>query len=87
VARILKEHPVLVRLEIAGHTDSRGAHDYNVQLSQDRAEAVRRYLVEKGVEPSRLVAKGYGPDQPIDTNDTVAGRQKNRRTEFHSVSE
>jgi outer membrane protein OmpA-like peptidoglycan-associated protein len=87
VARILKEHPELTRLEISGHTDSRGAREYNIQLSQDRAEAVRRYLVEKGVESSRLVAKGYGPDQPIDTNDTAEGRQKNRRTEFHSVSE
>jgi OOP family OmpA-OmpF porin len=87
VARILKEHPELVRLEIAGHTDSRGARDYNIQLSQDRAEAVRKYLINKGVDASRLVAKGYGPDQPIDTNDTAEGRQKNRRTEFHSVSE
>ena len=87
VARILKEHPELTRLEISGHTDSRGARDYNIKLSQDRAEAVRRYLVEKGVEAGRLVAKGYGPDQPIDTNDTAEGRQKNRRTEFHSVSE
>jgi OOP family OmpA-OmpF porin len=48
---------------------------------------VRRFLIERGVEPNRLEAKGYGPDQPIDTNDTAAGRQKNRRTEFESVSE
>ncbi len=87
VSKILKEHPELIRLEIGGHTDNRGAHDYNVQLSQDRAEAVRRFLIERGVEASRLQAKGYGPDQPIDTNDTAAGRQKNRRTEFKSVSE
>jgi OOP family OmpA-OmpF porin len=87
VAKILKEHPELVRLRIAGHTDNRGARDYNIQLSQDRAEAVRRFLIDRGVEPSRLEAKGYGPDQPIATNDTAAGRQQNRRTEFESVSE
>jgi len=87
VAKILKEHPELVRLEISGHTDSRGARDYNLQLSQDRAAAVRRYLIQRGVDPDRLVAKGYGPDQPIASNDDAAGRQQNRRTEFHSVSE
>jgi OOP family OmpA-OmpF porin len=87
VAKILKEHPELLKLEISGHTDNRGARDYNIQLSQDRAAAVRRFLIERGVEAGRLEAKGYGPDQPIDTNDTAAGRQKNRRTEFHSVSE
>jgi outer membrane protein OmpA-like peptidoglycan-associated protein len=85
VARILKEHPELTRLRISGHTDNRGAHDYNVQLSQDRAEAVRRFLIQRGVEPGRLEAKGYGPDQPIDTNATSEGRQRNRRTEFISI--
>ena len=87
VASILLKHPELKRLEIGGHTDSRGGRDYNIQLSQDRAEAVRRYLIDKGVEPGRLTAKGYGPDKPIDTNATAEGRQKNRRTEFQSVSE
>jgi OmpA-OmpF porin, OOP family len=87
VTKILKEHPELTRLRISGPTDNRGPHDYNVQLSQDRAEAVRRFLVDRGVEPGRLEAKGYGPDQPIATNDTSAGRQQNRRTEFISVSE
>jgi outer membrane protein OmpA-like peptidoglycan-associated protein len=87
VVKILKEHPELTRLQIGGHTDSRGGHAYNVQLSQDRAEAVRRFLIERGVEPGRLEAKGYGPDQPIDTNTTAAGRQKNRRTEFISIDE
>ena len=87
VASILLKHPELKRLEIGGHTDSRGGRDYNIQLSEDRAEAVRRYLIDKGVEPGRLTAKGYGPDKPIDTNGTAEGRQKNRRTEFQSVSE
>jgi outer membrane protein OmpA-like peptidoglycan-associated protein len=87
VAKILKAHPELTKLRIGGHTDNRGAHDYNVKLSQDRAEAVRRFLVDRGVEPGRLEAKGYGPDVPIATNDTAAGRQLNRRTEFESVNE
>ena len=85
MAKILKEHPELVRLRIGGHTDNRGAREYNIKLSQARAEAVRRYLVERGVEPGRLEAKGYGPDQPIASNDDAEGRQKNRRTEFISV--
>jgi OOP family OmpA-OmpF porin len=87
VVKILEEHPELTRLRIGGHTDSRGPRDYNVKLSRDRAESVRRFLIERGVEPSRLEAQGYGPDQPIDTNETAAGRQKNRRTEFISISE
>ena len=87
VASILKAHPELTRLRIAGHTDNRGARDYNIKLSQDRAEAVRRFLIERGVEASRLEAKGYGPDRPIASNDDAAGRQQNRRTEFESVDE
>jgi outer membrane protein OmpA-like peptidoglycan-associated protein len=87
VVGILKAHPELTRLRIAGHTDNRGARDYNIKLSQDRAEAVRRFLIERGVEASRLEAKGYGPDRPIASNDDAAGRQQNRRTEFESVDE
>jgi OmpA-OmpF porin, OOP family len=87
VARILKDHPELVRLRISGHTDDRGQRAYNITLSQDRAQAVRRFLIERGVESSRLDAKGYGPDQPIATNADEAGRQKNRRVEFVSVDE
>ncbi len=48
---------------------------------------MRRFLLERGVDPSRLEAKGYGPDKPINTNETAAGHQKNRRTEFISISE
>lgn len=87
VASILQAHPELVRLRIAGHTDNRGARDYNIKLSQERAEAVRRFLIERGIEASRLESKGYGPDQPIASNDDAVGRQKNRRTEFESVNE
>ncbi|MBK0382976.1 OmpA family protein [Pedobacter sp. SD-b] len=69
-------------LKLAGHTDSQGSDSYNMKLSKDRAEAVKAYLVSKGVNPSRVEATGYGETQPIDTNKTAAGRQNNRRVEF-----
>jgi len=71
-----------VRLEIAGHTDSRGSAAYNEGLSERRAESVRRYLVERGVSASQLSARGLGESSPIDTNDTPDGRQRNRRVEL-----
>ena len=76
----LKQNP-RVHLELAGHTDSRGSHEYNIVLSQRRARAVFDYLVNKGINPNRLTYVGYGPDRPIATNDTDAGRALNRRTE------
>ena len=57
----------------------------NVTLSQRRAAAVLEWLVDKGIERNRLVSQGLGPDKPIDDNDTEAGRQNNRRVEFHIV--
>jgi OOP family OmpA-OmpF porin len=69
-------------LKLAGHTDSQGSDAYNLKLSKDRAEAIKAYLVSKGVNSSRIEATGYGESQPIDTNDTAAGRQNNRRVEF-----
>jgi OmpA-OmpF porin, OOP family len=69
------------RFEIAGHTDNKGSDDSNRTLSQKRAESVKNYLVKKGINPSRLQAKGYGPTQPVADNSTEEGRQKNRRTE------
>ncbi len=85
VAKVLLDHPSM-RVEIQGHTDSRGSRRYNKRLSQRRAEAVRRYLIRKGVDPGRLIARGYGEDRPIATNRTAAGREKNRRVEFHILS-
>ena len=69
-------------VEVQGHTDSTGKYEFNQQLSNDRANAVRDYLIAKGVPFERLTAKGYGPDVPIADNNTKAGRQKNRRVEF-----
>ncbi len=83
VARTLNGNPDLTLIEVAGHTDNQGKTDSNVKLSQARAEAVVRYLVEKGkVDPRRFVAVGYGPNVPVDTNSTTAGRANNRRVEF-----
>lgn len=71
-----------VKVEVAGHTDSRGSDEYNVNLSQRRAEAVRNYLISKGIAADRLTAKGYGESQPVADNATDEGRFKNRRVEL-----
>ena len=81
VARSLADWPE-VRVEIGGHTDARGSDKYNLDLSQRRAEAVRTYLIERGVAPDRLTAHGYGEAKPIADNGTEAGRAKNRRVEL-----
>jgi OOP family OmpA-OmpF porin len=69
-------------LKLAGHTDNTGSMALNLALSKDRAEAVKAYLVTKGANASTIEATGYGPNQPIATNKTAAGRQQNRRVEF-----
>jgi len=74
-------------IEIAGHTDNIGDKNYNKTLSQARAESVRNYLIKKGIAPERIVAKGYGDEQPIAENDDENGRQQNRRTEVRIISE
>ena len=81
VADALKADPGL-RLEVAGHTDSVGDHARNVELSQERAQSVADELVGMGVASSRLTVRGHGPDEPIETNDTSAGRAANRRVEL-----
>jgi len=69
-------------LKLAGHTDNTGGRELNLRLSKERAESVKAYLVSQGANASRIEATGYGPDQPIYTNKTAAGRQENRRVEF-----
>ena len=73
-------------MEISGHTDSRGGADFNRELSARRAEAVKSYLVGKGIKSDRLTSIGYGMDRPIASNKTDAGRGRNRRTEFRLIS-
>lgn len=81
VVRSLMAFPE-VRVEIRGFTDSVGKASLNLNLSQKRAEAVKRYLVNAGVDPARLIARGYGEENPIASNSTPGGRAQNRRIEF-----
>ncbi len=77
-----------VKIEIAGHTDFIGSNDYNYQLSKKRAQAVKDYLVNHGIDTSRLTIKGYGKTQPLASNDDeTEGRELNRRTEFIIISQ
>ncbi|MEM7153547.1 MAG: OmpA family protein [Myxococcota bacterium] len=71
-----------VKVEISGHTDSKGKRDKNMALSQSRADAVKDYLVDKGVDASRITTRGAGPDEPIADNKSKRGRAQNRRIEF-----
>lgn len=70
-------------VEVAGHTDSTGSDDHNMTLSQNRAGAVRNYLVSEGVPSSSITARGYGETQPKGSNNSPEGRQLNRRVEIH----
>ena len=81
VAKTLGEWPD-VKVEVGGYTDTEGNDAYNQKLSQARAESVMKYLISKGIDPSRLSAVGYGEANPIADNKTAAGRAKNRRVEL-----
>jgi len=82
VAAVLRGNPQITLLRIEGHTDGRGKARYNLQLSQRRAEAVRKRLVDGGIAAARLTAVGYGESRPIDSDRTSEGRAANRRVEF-----
>ncbi len=85
VLDFLKEHPkVNIRLE--GHTDSVGTNRFNLDLSRNRANAVKKYLTQKGIEETRITTKGYGESQPVADNDDPEGRELNRRVEFIIIS-
>jgi outer membrane protein OmpA-like peptidoglycan-associated protein len=83
VASTLINHPELLHIQVQGHTDSRGAEDYNLDLSSRRAEAVRYYLVTQGVSESRLTAQGYGESVPLAKDENEKAWAMNRRVEFH----
>lgn len=85
LAGIFKEYPK-TNILVEGHTDSDGAAEYNLGLSQRRAQAVTNYLVSKGISSGRFTTKWYGEDQPIESNDTAAGKAKNRRVELAIVA-
>jgi outer membrane protein OmpA-like peptidoglycan-associated protein len=81
ISGIILSHPGL-RLEVDGYTDSIGGDDYNLKLSDERAGAVQTYLIGQGIVPDDVTSKGFGKDDPVASNDTAAGRQKNRRVEM-----
>lgn len=81
---ILKRETDLT-VEITGHADSSGPEEFNQALSVRRAEAVRQYLVQAGIDAARLSANGYGETRPIESNDSVVGRADNRRVELHAL--
>ncbi len=81
ISGILLAHSGLT-LQIEGHTDSVGSDDFNQQLSERRADSVRDFLAEQGVQPSAMTAKGFGKTQPVASNDNTEGRQRNRRVEL-----
>ncbi len=83
VASILLEHPEISRVRIEGHTDDQGPDRFNQRLSEERAEAVRSYLIQKGVAPQRLRSVGFGPTRPLRDQDSDEARAANRRVEFH----
>jgi outer membrane protein OmpA-like peptidoglycan-associated protein len=81
ISGIVLAYPSLA-LEVEGHTDSVGSDDFNIQLSENRANSVRDFLVGQGIVRSSIGSHGYGESQPVATNDTAVGRQQNRRVEL-----
>ncbi len=81
VAQIMKDNPTY-KIDVDGHTDNTGGAELNQKLSESRANSVKQYLIENGIDESRIVATGYGEDKPIADNKTSAGRAKNRRVEM-----
>ena len=84
VAEMLNEQ-VTMRIEISGHTDNTGKSDYNLRLSQGRAESVKAYLLSKGISAGRVETRGYGDTKPVAGNDTPEGKALNRRTEMKII--
>ena len=80
----LRDNPD-IRVEIGGHTDNQGGRSYNRDLSRRRAESVRDWLIQNGIDGSRMTTRGYGFDQPVESNDTEEGRAQNRRIEFNVI--
>jgi OOP family OmpA-OmpF porin len=85
VKRVLEEHPEIKKLRVEGHTDNVGDDQYHFDLSTRRATSVVAWLVDHGVSSDRLTSQGFGSKQPIDTNETEAGRANNRRVVFKIV--
>jgi outer membrane protein OmpA-like peptidoglycan-associated protein len=82
ISDIMQRNPGIKKVEIQGHTDNTGTREHNLQLSDARANSVKKWLVEAGVDGNRLVPKGYGQDRPLAPNVTAANRTRNRRVQF-----
>jgi outer membrane protein OmpA-like peptidoglycan-associated protein len=87
VARTIKAHPEIKKIRIEGHTDSSGPEELNQALSEERAQAVRKYIIDRGIEAERMEAVGFGESKPIAPNTTASGREANRRVEFVIVEQ
>ncbi len=85
VRDVILQHPEIEIIEVQGHADDTGTAEFNTTLSQQRADAVRKWLSQRGIDAKRLTARGYGSTIPIATNQTEGGRQKNRRVQFAIV--
>jgi OOP family OmpA-OmpF porin len=85
VVRSLQAYPE-VRVEIRGHTDSQGAAGFNLELSQKRANSVKQYLINSGIDPTRVESVGVGEEEPVSSNSTPEGRAQNRRIEFRRLN-
>jgi outer membrane protein OmpA-like peptidoglycan-associated protein len=83
LAKTIQENPQVQKVSIEGHASDEGEAQHNLVLSKARAEAVRLYLISKGVAADRLTSTGFGETKPLVANDSEAGREKNRRVEFH----
>lgn len=82
ITQVVQDNPRIKKISIEGHTDDDGSAKYNKKLSKKRADSVMAYLVEHGVEATRLVAAGFGEDVPLVPNDSPENKEKNRRVEF-----
>ncbi|HEY5960745.1 MAG TPA: OmpA family protein [Polyangiaceae bacterium] len=82
VTKVMKENPQITKVLVEGHASVEGDAAHNLKLSDDRAKSVMNYLVQHGIDKSRLTSKGFGTTQPIADNKTEEGREKNRRVEF-----
>jgi outer membrane protein OmpA-like peptidoglycan-associated protein len=85
LAEVLNRYPD-TNILIEGHTDSTGTREHNISLSEHRANSVAHYLAQLNVRPSRFSVMGYGPDQPVASNDTAEGRQQNRRVDLAVIA-
>ncbi len=87
IANVIKKNPRIKKIAVEGHASADGSAAVNLKLSDDRAKSVAKYLEDRGVEASRLLAKGYGISRPIADNATEEGREQNRRVEFNILEQ